>query len=78
MLDPDPVKILADPKHWFQNLFFRKLGVPEEWEINDVFGLDDELLLMLPQPVLALLLLFPINDKHLEFAKVGLAKQVTF
>ena len=27
----------------------RRLGVPSEWEINDVFGLDDELLLMLPQ-----------------------------
>ncbi|XP_023322187.1 ubiquitin carboxyl-terminal hydrolase isozyme L3 [Eurytemora carolleeae] len=46
------------------NSFLRKVGVPEEWEINDVFGLDDELLQMLPQPVLALLLLFPINDKQ--------------
>lgn len=45
---------------------FRKVGVPEEWEINDVFGLDDELLQMLPQPVLALLLLFPINDKQVS------------
>jgi ubiquitin carboxyl-terminal hydrolase L3 len=45
------------------NLFLRKMGVPVEWEINDVYGLEEELLMMLPQPVLALLLLFPINDK---------------
>ena len=50
---------------------FRKLGVPDSWEINDVFGLDEELLLMLPQPVLSLLLLFPINDNYHKFAKVS-------
>ena len=51
------------------NSFLQKLGVPKEWEINDVFGLDPELLLMLPQPVLALLLLFPITEKYESFAR---------
>ena len=51
------------------NSFLKKLGVPEDWEINDVFGLDPELLLMLPQPVLALLLLFPITEKYESFAR---------
>ena len=51
------------------NSFLRKLGVPGDWEINDVFGLDPELLLMLPQPVLSLLLLFPITDNYESFAR---------
>ena len=45
------------------NSFLRRMGVPADWEINDVFGLEEELLSMLPQPVLALLLLFPISEK---------------
>jgi len=51
------------------NSFLRKLGVSSDWEINDVFGLEDELLMMLPQPVLALLLLFPITEKYGEYSK---------
>ena len=51
------------------NSFLKKLGVPVDWEINDVFGLEPELLLMLPQPVLALLLLFPITEKYESFAR---------
>ena len=51
------------------NSFLKKLGVPSSWEINDVYGLDPELLLMLPQPVLALMLLFPITDKYQQFAR---------
>jgi hypothetical protein len=30
------------------------MGVPAAWEINDVYGLEPELLSMLPQPVLAI------------------------
>ncbi|EDV24829.1 uncharacterized protein TRIADDRAFT_56125 [Trichoplax adhaerens] len=44
--------------------FAYALGVPKAWQFVDVFGLDDELLAFLPQPVVALLVLFPITSKY--------------
>jgi hypothetical protein len=39
------------------------LGVPEESaQFCDVYGLDDELLSMVPQPVLAVLFLYPLTS----------------
>jgi ubiquitin carboxyl-terminal hydrolase L3 len=35
------------------------LGVPEDVGLCDVYGIDDEMLSMVPQPVLAVLLLYP-------------------
>lgn len=49
------------------NKFIHKLGVPSKWELVDVYGVDQELLAFLPQPVIAMILLFPINQKYETF-----------
>ena len=43
--------------------YIHNLGVPSEWEFCDVFGTEPELLGMVPTPVLAVMLLYPINEK---------------
>ena len=43
--------------------FIQNLGLKSGCQFVDVFGLDSELLCMIPQPAYALLLLFPISGK---------------
>ena len=42
--------------------FLWDMGLQREWGIVDVLGLDEELLQLLPQPVIALILLYPVSQ----------------
>eukprot|EP00842_Homolaphlyctis_polyrhiza_P006697 jgi/Hompol1/7028/HPOL_000293-RA len=45
------------------NKYLRLLGVRSSLQFCDVFSLDDEMLQYIPQPVKAVVLLFPITEK---------------
>ncbi|XP_033118423.1 ubiquitin carboxyl-terminal hydrolase isozyme L3-like isoform X1 [Anneissia japonica] len=49
------------------NKFVHKLGMPKEWGFTDIYSL--ELLDMVPKPVAAVLILFPVNQKYEESSK---------
>ncbi|XP_049819928.1 ubiquitin carboxyl-terminal hydrolase isoform X2 [Aethina tumida] len=49
--------------------FLHLLGVPEKWNIVDVYGLDGEALSWIPRPVLAVILLFPCSDQFYQYAE---------
>ena len=47
--------------HVFQ--YVHTLGMGKTYEFCDVFGLDSELLMMVPQPVISVVVLYPLTDK---------------
>ena len=45
------------------NKYIENLGASKEWSFYDVFGFEPDLLMMVPRPVAAVVLLYPISEK---------------
>lgn len=43
------------------------LGVPNDWEICDVFGFGPDELAIVPRPVASVIMLFPYNEAVSHF-----------
>jgi len=43
--------------------YVRTLGINEQWQFVDVWGFESDLLQLLPRPICAVLLLYPLSDK---------------
>lgn len=56
------------------NQFLRQLGLVPTWQFGDVYGLEAEVLSLVPRPVCAVLLLFPITEKYENFRQEEEAK----
>lgn len=51
--------------------YMRKVGLPEDWIINECFGLDDDCLSFVPQPTLAVIAVFESLVKDGSHKEMG-------
>ena len=55
------IPLEANPE--VMDAFIHRLGVNDKWTCADVYSLDEEMLMMVPRPVLAVFMVYPITDK---------------
>jgi ubiquitin carboxyl-terminal hydrolase L3 len=58
--------------------YLKSIGVPEEWIVNEVFGLDEDCLGFVPKPVLAVIATFENVKKGEEEKKDGVHAEVNY
>lgn len=51
-----------------------RFGVSKDWEVVDIYGTDPDLLAVVPQPVLAVILLFPMTENVSRSSEEGLLR----